>query len=286
MTARLAAPSSSTISSVSSTRASGMPAPVAMTRRALRPERPGWKPEESRSAPTRAAGARSSRYRLPRMVTDPAEGRTRSRIMRRVVVLPAPLGPRTPVIVPDSIVKLTSSTARTFLPNRLVRCSAWMTAGMLPPGRAVVGRVRARPSLHEDVGRPVDGRRGEKPSVAQRVGVELPAPAAIVRPVHAAGDDDGTHLPTAGLADRGRLAELEVVGPDLGTGGLASPSPTPRCRGSARGTTPRPADGRAPWSGWTGGPTRRSRRSAGPLRRPTGRGRGPIATAVPLAASR
>ena len=84
--------------------------------------------------------------------------------MRRVVVLPAPLGPRTPVIVPDSIVKLTSSTARTFLPNRLVKCSAWMTAGMLPPGRAVVGRVRARPSLHEEwsgpsPGVPVRGRQ-------------------------------------------------------------------------------------------------------------------------------
>ena len=47
-------------------------------------------------------------------------GRTRPSSMRRVVVLPAPLGPRKPVIRPGSTSKLRSSTA-VKVPKRLVR---------------------------------------------------------------------------------------------------------------------------------------------------------------------
>src|SRR6476646_9975466 len=54
------------------------------------------------------------------MVASPAVGRTRPSTIRRVVVLPAPLGPRKPVIRPGSTSKLRSSTA-VKAPKRLVR---------------------------------------------------------------------------------------------------------------------------------------------------------------------
>ena len=54
------------------------------------------------------------------MVAVPDVGRTRSSSIRRVVVFPAPLGPRKPVIRPGSTWKLRSSTAVKD-PNRLVR---------------------------------------------------------------------------------------------------------------------------------------------------------------------
>jgi hypothetical protein len=44
-------------------------------------------------------------------VTPPAVGRSRPRIIRIVVDLPAPLGPRKPVTRPGSTVKLMPSTA-------------------------------------------------------------------------------------------------------------------------------------------------------------------------------
>src|SRR5918999_3321262 len=53
------------------------------------------------------------------MVAVPAVGATRPRSIRRVVVLPAPLGPRKPATVPWSIWKSRWSTASTS-PKRLV----------------------------------------------------------------------------------------------------------------------------------------------------------------------
>jgi hypothetical protein len=52
--------------------------------------------------------------------------------MRRVVVLPAPLGPRNPVIVPGSNAKDRSSTASTW-PKRYVSDSATTTGGIRSP---------------------------------------------------------------------------------------------------------------------------------------------------------
>jgi hypothetical protein len=52
--------------------------------------------------------------------------------MRRVVVLPAPLGPRKPVINPGSSANERSSTAVIF-PNRFVRESATTTGGIAAP---------------------------------------------------------------------------------------------------------------------------------------------------------
>src|ERR1700743_1109980 len=57
----------------------------------------------------------------------PPLGLTSPSSIRRVVVLPAPLGPRNPVTVPWSTAKLTWSTA-TRLPKRLVSPSSSMVA--------------------------------------------------------------------------------------------------------------------------------------------------------------
>jgi ArsR family transcriptional regulator len=52
------------------------------------------------------------------MLTDPWSGLSRPEIMERVVVFPAPLGPRNPRTSPLDILKETPSTATTG-PNRL-----------------------------------------------------------------------------------------------------------------------------------------------------------------------
>src|SRR5215218_11441920 len=68
-------------------------------------------------------GSASSRYGRPSILAVPVVGVTRPSRVRRVVVLPAPLGPRKPTTVPWSTSKLRSSTA-TMSPKRLV--SPWM----------------------------------------------------------------------------------------------------------------------------------------------------------------
>ena len=83
-----------------------------------------------------ADGIGSSRYGLPSIRADPAVGVTTPNSIRRVVVLPAPLGPRNPTTVPWSTSKLRSSTASTS-PKRLVSPSmviAAMASSSAPAG--------------------------------------------------------------------------------------------------------------------------------------------------------
>src|SRR5215470_7526530 len=73
------------------------------------------------------------------MVAVPASGFTSPSSIRKVVVFPAPLGPRKPVTVLPSTPKLRSSTACTG-PNRLVSPRSSITAigdPSLPAPRAV-----------------------------------------------------------------------------------------------------------------------------------------------------
>src|SRR5215213_2621812 len=65
------------------------------------------------------------------MSARPLVGRSRPRMMRIVVDLPAPLGPRKPVTTPGGTVKLSRSTA-TVLPYLLVR--SWTSIMRLPAG--------------------------------------------------------------------------------------------------------------------------------------------------------
>src|SRR5664280_2009831 len=108
-----------TSSSISSTRLVSTPAVSAITRRWSRPERPGWKFVASSAAPTTRCGALRWLYDWPPMVALPLVGRTRPSNIRNVVVFPAPLGPRKPVMRPGSTEKLRLSTA-VRVPNFLV----------------------------------------------------------------------------------------------------------------------------------------------------------------------
>ncbi|SHS52481.1 Uncharacterised protein [Mycobacteroides abscessus subsp. abscessus] len=65
----------------------------------------------SNSAPTSRSGWSISWYCLPPIVAVPDVGRASPTIIRNVVDLPAPLGPRNPVTTPGSIVTERSSTA-------------------------------------------------------------------------------------------------------------------------------------------------------------------------------
>ncbi len=119
-TRRSAAPVRSTRASSSSMRRSPTPAGIAATRRLSRAVRPAWKLLASSSAPTVACGRGRSAYRRPPIVAVPAVGATSPSSVRRVVVLPAPFGPRKPVTRPGRTVKDRSDTAVTC-PNRFVR---------------------------------------------------------------------------------------------------------------------------------------------------------------------
>ena len=81
------------------------------TVRISRPVRPACCAEASSSTPTSRPGFGRSAYRPPSTSTEPVVGGVRPTMIRMVVDLPAPLGPRNPVTRPDRAVKLTSSTA-------------------------------------------------------------------------------------------------------------------------------------------------------------------------------
>ena len=113
-TARPATSDSPVRASTSSTRRRGSPVAVVMTRKCWAALRPGWKVLLSSAAPTRRTGSGSRWYGRPSMVAVPAVGLARPSRMRRVLVLPDPLGPRNPVTRPGPASKDRSSTARTW----------------------------------------------------------------------------------------------------------------------------------------------------------------------------
>ncbi len=87
---------------------------MAITSRFRRPVSQGWKAGSSIMAPTpaRLAGEPAG---CPFSRASPAVGRTRPSSIRRVVVLPAPFGPRKPNTWPASTVS-----------------SSWFTAALAP----------------------------------------------------------------------------------------------------------------------------------------------------------
>src|SRR5437899_9995073 len=95
--------------------------------------RSGMKPSEALAA----SGSRARSW--PLMVTVPLVGLSRPAIMRMVVVLPAPLGPRKPWISPGSTERLTPSTAVKEPYVLTSDSTAIMRSGGLRPamGRAV-----------------------------------------------------------------------------------------------------------------------------------------------------
>src|SRR4051812_11663836 len=79
--------------------------------RISRPVRPACWAEASRRTPTSRPGLGRSANRTPSMVALPDVGAVRPTMMRIVVDLPAPFGPRKPVTRPGRAVKETLSTA-------------------------------------------------------------------------------------------------------------------------------------------------------------------------------
>ena len=95
------------------TRAKGMPAPMATIFRWSSARRPGWKLVASSTAPTCWIGLVDIDVAPTPEGGGAAVMETRPSSIRRVVVLPEPLGPRKPVTRPAATSKLRSSTART-----------------------------------------------------------------------------------------------------------------------------------------------------------------------------
>src|ERR1019366_3090108 len=85
--------------------------------------RPLWTALASSSAPTSRSGRSRDTYRAPFTTTSPDVGASSPRIMRMVVDLPAPFGPRNPVTCPGMTWKDIRSTARVD-PYRLVSSRA------------------------------------------------------------------------------------------------------------------------------------------------------------------
>ncbi len=102
---------SPTTPSTSSTRRGGMPESCARQSRWLRAERPPCTALASSRAPTWRGAFGTRRKGRPPIVTRPLVGSSRPTIMRIVVDLPEPFGPRKPVTVPGLTWKERSCTA-------------------------------------------------------------------------------------------------------------------------------------------------------------------------------
>ena len=148
-----------TASITSSTRERPMPQVWAIASRWWWALRPGWTERASSSAPTSRSGAGCWRYGLPLTVTDPPVGASSPRIIRMVVDLPAPFGPRKPVTTPGRTVKLRSSTA-SLAPYRLVNPRASIISSLLCDGCAEPRGNAMTPGIVPGRGRAVVGAGG------------------------------------------------------------------------------------------------------------------------------
>src|SRR6266498_3456631 len=106
------------------------------------------------------------------MLALPAVGATRPSSVRKVVVFPAPLGPRNPTTVPWSTSKLRLSTATTS-PNRLVSPSMVMTgiaSSSAPAGPSSEPMASGALALRRyEAGRPRSSAHGGQLRVGRRV---------------------------------------------------------------------------------------------------------------------
>ena len=100
-----------TNSSTWSTRAREMPLVAAIQRKCARAERFGCTHLASSKAPTTRSGSSSWAYGTPLIKARPEVGRSSPRIIRIVVDLPAPFGPRNPVTWPGRTVNVRFCTA-------------------------------------------------------------------------------------------------------------------------------------------------------------------------------
>src|SRR5436190_10721142 len=139
----------------------------------------------SSSAPTSRIGLALWENSLPFTLTDPPVGWSRPRISRIVVVLPAPFGPRNPVIRPGSMVNDSWSTA-SLSPKRLVRPRASIIVDppqargprARPPEQVCRYGARWRVSRRAD-SRPPGERSPATPGDVRGRGTERESPAQL-----------------------------------------------------------------------------------------------------------
>ena len=131
---------SPTSRSTSSTRDRAIPFDAAIHCRCARAERFGCTHFASSSAPTVRSGWLCCAYGLPCTSASPLVGRSSPSIIRMVVDLPAPFGPRNPVTRPGGTVNVRSSTAFVS-PKCLVSPLASI---MTPRYRCAAPRQRSR----------------------------------------------------------------------------------------------------------------------------------------------
>src|SRR3954447_226934 len=130
------------------------------------------------------------------MRTSPAVGRSRPSIMRMVVDLPAPLGPRKPVTMPGLTVKVRLLTA-TFSPYRFVRPASSIMRTTLGAG---VGRCQSNGQTETDERQKCNIRRPPQPADTPK------GPHLSGEKVRALDVPSGGVTGTAGPEPHGRLA--------------------------------------------------------------------------------
>src|SRR5262249_58051190 len=143
--------------------------------------------------PSSAIGAAAARYSRPLTLTRPAVGASRPAIIRIVVDLPAPFGPRNPVTTPGWTTKSSPPTA-SFAPYRLLRFSTSIITYSLPsvtpvtpgtpPTLGITRPARHRPRGHKPArppmpqGLPAHPQRTTSPGPARPM---QPAPYGAAR---------------------------------------------------------------------------------------------------------
>src|SRR6185437_3480720 len=202
--------------SASVTRARPIPLLCATASRWAHAVRPPCSAPASSSEPTSYRGRTIPAYGRPPISAVPEVGVSRPRIIRMVVVLPAPLGPRNPVTRPGRTAKLSPSTAVTG-PNRLVSPLASINAGRTG-GRRRAGGARwpagsaASPAAGDGESRapPAPGEReadDDRPAPFRQV-PDLPGPAQVDQAERGERDGHGQQ----GHPDRGPHQEARPIG--------------------------------------------------------------------------
>ena len=194
---------------------------VARMRRWSSAVRPGWQPDDSRTAPTRRTGSVSWSYRFPPNVAVPLLGAARPRSIRRVVVLPAPLGPSRAVTSPGSATALTSSTASTSAYD-LVRSRSSTAHGKAPVTASALVR-----------------RTADVWSARRRRTFDLRELALVSRPAHrdGAGQGEGDEQ---GARQGGEPGAVRRGGAEVRVGLGGEPGDGDGGEGDGAGHDPRP----------------------------------------------
>src|SRR5258708_9107651 len=169
-----------------------------------------YRPRASDSTPMRAfTASESAAQSRPSTFAVPCVGVTSVEIIRNVVVLPAPLGPRSPVIAPSGAVKVT-----------------WRTASMNPAGAS-------RPRNPAGASRPRNPAGASRPRSPKRFAMPR---TSIIRPLRSLLSSERQHEQRArdaleALAVEALLASLAEERVDQSRGAAVQAHAVPQLRG-------------------------------------------------------